>query len=206
MALWNSGSGPGFWSVVARGGAPLSAEPQHLQCTPVVVSEDRSHSTSTCLQASPLPLVLPTLCLSGAMTPQPWGLLSARSSGTVSQMSWPSYREDSLVHRGARGATALYTSQLCDNRQELLVQQIKNKAEMTRVASGSQTFDNFRQKVCSSLVLLHPVALHDLTITVDANIPAAARLRLTVEHGGVRNVVVLEHTLFELTLRSEVLL
>lgn len=60
--------------------------------------------------------------------------------------------------------------------------------------------------MCSSFVLLYPVALHDLTITVDANIPAAARLRLTVEHGGVRNVVVLEHTLFELTLRSEVLL
>lgn len=57
-----------------------------------------------------------------------------------------------------------------------------------------------------SFVLLYPVALHDLTITVYANIPAAARLRLTVEHGGVRHVVVLEHTLFELTLRSEVLL
>lgn len=101
---------------------------------------------------------------------------------------------------------ALCTSQLCDNRQKLLVQQIKNQAEFTQAASGTQTFYNFRQKVCSSFVLLYPVALHDLTITVDANIPAAARLRLTVEHGGVRNVVVLEHTLFELTLRSEVLL
>lgn len=144
--------------------------------------------------------------VSSAMMPQPWGLLFARSSETVSRTSSPSYREDSLVHWGARGATALCTSRLCDNRQKLLVQQIKNKAEFIQAPSGTQTFYNFRQKVCSSFVLLYPVALHDLTITVDANIPAAARLRLTVEHGGVRNVVVLEHTLFELTLRSEVLL
>lgn len=88
----------------------------------------------------------------------------------------------------------------------MLVRQVKNKVEFTQTASGTQTFYNFRQKVCSSFVLFNPVALHNLTITVDTNVPAAARLRLTVEHGGVRNVVVLEHTLFELTLRSEVLL
>lgn len=70
----------------------------------------------------------------------------------------------------------------------------------------AQTLYNFRQEVCSSFGLLYAVALHDLAITVDANIPGAARLGLAVEHGGVCNVVVLKHTLLELTLWSEVLL
>lgn len=144
--------------------------------------------------------------VSGVMMPQPWGLLCARSSATACRTSLPSYREDSLVHWGAREATAPCTWQLYDDTQKLLVQQIKNKEGFSQTASGTQTLYNFRQEVCSSFVLLHPVALHDLTITVDTNIPAAARLRLTVEHGGVRNVVVLEHALLELTLRSEVLL
>lgn len=69
-----------------------------------------------------------------------------------------------------------------------------------------QTLYNFRQEVCSSLGLLYPVALHDLTITVDTDIPGAARLGLAIEHGGVCNVVVLKHALLEPTLRSEVLL
>ena len=66
--------------------------------------------------------------VAAAMMPQLWGLHSAHSSGTVSRTSLPSYREDSLVRWGARGATALCTSQLFDNRQKLLVQQIKKKA------------------------------------------------------------------------------
>lgn len=58
----------------------------------------------------------------------------------------------------------------------------------------------------SSFGLLYPVALHDLAVTVDTDIPAAARLCLAIEHGRIRNVVVLKHTLLELALRSEVLL
>lgn len=60
--------------------------------------------------------------------------------------------------------------------------------------------------MCGSLGLLHPVALHNLTVTVDADIPGAPGLGLTVQHGRVRNVVVLKHALFKLTLWSEVLL
>lgn len=60
--------------------------------------------------------------------------------------------------------------------------------------------------MCSSFGLLYPVALHDLAITVDTDIPATARLGLTIEHGRVCNIVVLKHTLLELALRSEVLL
>lgn len=54
--------------------------------------------------------------------------------------------------------------------------------------------------------LLHPVALHDLAVAVDADVPRATRLTLTVQHGRVRHVVVLEHALFKLALRVEVLL
>lgn len=75
-----------------------------------------------------------------------------------------------------------------------------------KVTQRTQTLYNFGQEVCSSFGLLHPVALHDLAVTVDTDIPGAARLGLAIEHGGVRNVVVLKHTLLELTLRSEVLL
>lgn len=101
-----------------------------LQCTPVVVSEDHCLSLDACrhrrcpLSRSP--------SVSGAIMPQPWGLLSSHSSGMVSRTSSPSYREDSLVHWGARGATALCTSQLCDNRQKLLVQQIKKQSLLRR--------------------------------------------------------------------------
>lgn len=38
----------------------------------------------------------------------------------------------------------------------------------------TQTLYNFRQEVCSSFGLLYPIALHDLAITVDTDIPAAA--------------------------------
>lgn len=78
-----------------------------------------------------------------------------------------------------------------------------NCAEVTQ---RTQTLYNFWQEVCSSFVLLHPVALHDLSVAVDTDIPGAARLGLAIEHGGVCDVVVLEHTLLELALRSEVLL
>lgn len=54
--------------------------------------------------------------------------------------------------------------------------------------------------------LLHPVALHDLAIAVDADVPRATRLALTVQHGRVRHIVVLKHALFKLTLWVEVLL
>lgn len=86
------------------------------------------------------------------------------------------------------------------------MRQIEKNVGFIQAALGRPTLYNFRQEMCSSFVLLYPIALHDLTITVDTDIPAAARLRLAVEHGGVRNVVVLKHTLLELTLRSEVLL
>lgn len=57
-----------------------------------------------------------------------------------------------------------------------------------------------------SFGLLHPVAFHNLTIPVDADIPGAARLGLTVQHGRIRDVVVFKHALFKLALGSEVLL
>lgn len=60
--------------------------------------------------------------------------------------------------------------------------------------------------MCRSFGFLYPVALHDLAITIDTNIPGAARLSLTIEHGRVGHVVVLKDTLLELALRSEVLL
>lgn len=60
--------------------------------------------------------------------------------------------------------------------------------------------------MCSSFGLLHPVALHDLAVAVDADVPGATRLGLAIQHGRVRNIVVLKHALLEFTLRSEVLL
>ncbi len=70
----------------------------------------------------------------------------------------------------------------------------------------THTLYNFRQEMCSSFGLFDPIALHDLAITVDTDIPGAARLGLAVEHGGVCNIVVLKHTLLELAFWSEVLL
>lgn len=60
--------------------------------------------------------------------------------------------------------------------------------------------------MCGPLGLLHSIALHDVTIPVNADIPGASGLGLAVEHGRVRNIVVLKHALLELTLRSEVFL
>lgn len=60
--------------------------------------------------------------------------------------------------------------------------------------------------MCGSFGLLYPVALHDLAITIDTDIPGAARLGLAIKHGGVCNIVVLKHALLEPTLWSEVLL
>lgn len=57
-----------------------------------------------------------------------------------------------------------------------------------------------------ALGLLHPVALHDLAVAVDADVPRATRLALAVQHGRVRHIVVLEHALFKLTLWVKVLL
>ena len=75
-----------------------------------------------------------------------------------------------------------------------------------KVTQRTQTLYNFWQEVRRSFGLLYSVALHDLAVTVDTDIPGAARLGLAIEHRGVCNVVVLKHTLLELTLRSEVLL
>lgn len=68
------------------------------------------------------------------------------------------------------------------------------------------TFNEFRQEVCSPLRLLDPIPLHDLSVSVDADVPRPTRLGLSVQDGGVGDVVVLEHALLELTLRREVFL
>lgn len=60
--------------------------------------------------------------------------------------------------------------------------------------------------MCSRFGLLYTVALHYLAVTVDANVPRASRLALAVQHGGVRHIVVLKHTLFEFALGVEMLL
>lgn len=57
-----------------------------------------------------------------------------------------------------------------------------------------------------ALGLLHAVALHDLAVAVDADVPRAARLALPIQHGGVGDVIVLKHALFEAALRVEVFL
>lgn len=102
-----------------------------------------------------------------------------------------------------------YTSQLWYKKRNLVNRQ-KPTADWfefcKKTSQRTQTLYNFRQEVCSSFGLLYPVALHDLAITVDTDIPATARLGLTIEHGRVCNIVVLKHALLELTLRSEVLL
>ena len=54
-----------------------------------------------------------------------------------------------------------------------------------------------------ALGLLHAVALHDQPVAVDADVPGAARLRLAVQDRRVGHVVVLKHTLLELTLGRE---
>ena len=68
------------------------------------------------------------------------------------------------------------------------------------------TFNDLRQEVGGSFGLLDSIALHDLPVAVDADVPRAAGLALPVQHGRVGHVVVLKHALFELTLWVEVLL
>lgn len=68
------------------------------------------------------------------------------------------------------------------------------------------TFDEFGQEVCGPFRLFDPVPLHDLSVSVDPDVPGSTRLGLPVQDGRVGDVVVLEHTLLELTLRREVLL
>lgn len=69
-----------------------------------------------------------------------------------------------------------------------------------------RTFNKFGQEVSSTLGLLDPVSFHDLSVSVDADVPRSARLRLSVEDGRVGDVVVLEHALLELALGCEVFL
>lgn len=68
------------------------------------------------------------------------------------------------------------------------------------------TFQRLRKEVCGRLVLLHVIALHNLPFLIQAQVPAPARLLLSVDHGGVRHVVVLKYRLFKLALRREVFL
>lgn len=68
------------------------------------------------------------------------------------------------------------------------------------------TFNEFGQEVSSSLGLLDPIPLHDLSVPVDADVPRPARLGLSVQDGRVGHVVVLKHTLLKLALRREVFL
>lgn len=57
-----------------------------------------------------------------------------------------------------------------------------------------------------SFGLLHSVALHDLPVSVDADVPRATRLALSVQHGRIGHVVVLKYTFFKFTLGVEVFL
>lgn len=68
------------------------------------------------------------------------------------------------------------------------------------------TFNKFGQEVSRSLGFLNAVSLHDLPIPVDSEVPRSPRLGLSVQDGRVGDVVVFEHTLFKLTLGSEVFL
>lgn len=181
-----------------------------LQRTPVVVSEDPSLSVSRAgwaalSPASPLPPVPPTL------------RLRCYDASALGASLRPFFRDGesdvfAVLQGGLTGSLgsswsdgSLYMATAWRQTEAVSATDWKHVG-FIQAALGTPTLYNFRQEMCSSFVLLYPVALHDLTITVDTDIPAAARLRLAVEHGGVRNVVVLKHTLLELTLRSEVLL
>ena len=65
------------------------------------------------------------------------------------------------------------------------------------------TFNWSGQEVGGGFGLLDPIALHDLALLGEAQEPGPARLLLPVHGGGVDDVVVLEHRLFEFTLRSK---
>lgn len=66
-------------------------------------------------------------------------------------------------------------------------------------------FERFGDEVCSRLGLLYMVALHDLTLFVETQVPASARLLLPIDHWRVGHVIVLKHWLFEFALWREVL-
>lgn len=68
------------------------------------------------------------------------------------------------------------------------------------------TFYRFRQEVCSWFGLFDPVALHGLPLFIEAQKPSPARLLLSVEHGAVDHIVVLEHRFLKLTLSRKQLL
>lgn len=170
------------------------------------VVPSRAILTASWTAVSPVSLLpfIPPSSSSCARKHPPWELLSVRSLGSVNLTSSPSSEVDSLARWRARVEMAPYTSQLCDKKgSRLLWWWLLSEEEKPQ---RTQTFDDFRHKVCRPLGLLYPIALHDLTISVDTDIPGAARLGLTIEHGWVRDIVVLKHALFELTLRGEVLL
>lgn len=49
--------------------------------------------------------------------------------------------------------------------------------------SDVYTFNKFRQEVCRPLRLLDPIPLHDLSVSVDADVPCPTRLGLSVQDG-----------------------
>ncbi len=69
-----------------------------------------------------------------------------------------------------------------------------------------RTFERFGDEVCSRLGLLYMVTLHNLTLFVETQVPATARLLLPIDHWRVGHVIVLKHRLFEFALWCEVLL
>lgn len=60
--------------------------------------------------------------------------------------------------------------------------------------------------MCSPLCLLDPVPFHDLSVSVDTDVPSPTRLGLSVQDGWISDVVVLKHALLKLALRREVFL
>lgn len=57
--------------------------------------------------------------------------------------------------------------------------------------------------MCCWFGLFDPVALHDLSLFIEAEKPGPARLFLPVEHRAVDHIVVLKHRLLKLTLCCE---
>lgn len=57
--------------------------------------------------------------------------------------------------------------------------------------------------MCCWFGLFDPVALHDLSLFIEAKKPGPTRLFLPVEHRAVDHIVVLEHRLLKLALRRE---
>lgn len=72
-------------------------------------------------------------------------------------------------------------------------EKMKEIYEYMCVLMYSVTFYRFRQEVCSWFGLFDPVALHGLSLFIEAQKPGPARLLLSVEHRAVDHIVVLEH-------------